>query len=737
MLGAIWDRWLNPQPRKPGRSGSNSQRRRARPTFRANLESLEDRLNLSSVFQVTNASDQMTPGSLRYEIAQANLPDHQGSTVLITSKVSGPIDLVNGELDIRASMKIVNKSGAPVEIHQETSAARVFHVTGLKSFQVNITGAAGEEITIDGGSVQGANGGGILVDAAISQLTLSHVDVLRNRAADRQGTGGNGGGIYSAGFVTLDHSVIGTMQAPNTATQLGGGLWTAKGATLTASTVEGNEAAAGGGGVAVNDGILTVSAGSSVNNNAASLGTGGGISVTTGSVYVSGHSHVDGNSAKDVGGILVGNVINNSIPRLAMAASVTGGSTVNGNSSTAGQQQNPNNLGGGGIAVVSFGNILVDASQVSNNATVGMYSGGILVGIGNVTVTNGSQVNGNSNNGPGGGIAANFGGNVTVTNRSQVNGNTGSALGGGIVNFSGPLKGAVNISNGSQVNGNTLTNGETIGRVVAVFASVALSSSCFEDFAVTAGGAGGAAMIAALKQVDAARQQTAGLLQSATRTLSHPLGELVAGGGISTLLAPTSITGGSQVSANFCGKNILGDNHQVIGLAGGIFNILGRVTVDQSGVNDNQAPNGDGGGIWLGSGALSVSGRSSISGNAAGDDGGGIWNAGRLELHDSTVSSNTAGGLGGGLFNASSGVAAVWTQMVVFLASSQPQRSTFQNNQAQSGGGMANAGTLTIAHSSLLNNVAASQGGGIYNTGTLHQDHVIFVGNTPDNVANA
>ena len=69
------------------------------------------------------------------------------------------------------------------------------------------------------------------------------------------------------------------------------------------------------------------------------------------------------------------------------------------------------------------GNVIISGSQVNNNKTIGMYSGGIVVLLGSATVTDGSQVDGNSNNGPGGGIAANFGGPVVVTNGSQVNGN--------------------------------------------------------------------------------------------------------------------------------------------------------------------------------------------------------------------------------------------------------------------------------------------------------------------------
>src|SRR4051812_10979585 len=87
-------------------------------------------------------------------------------------------------------------------------------------------------------------------------------------------------------------------------------------------------------------------------------------------------------------------------------------SEVNGNSSTALLNVSQGDFGGGGI-YAGIGDVFLSRSQVSYNHSVGMYSSGIVVGLGSVTVTSGSRVNWNSNNGPGGGIAANFGGIVT------------------------------------------------------------------------------------------------------------------------------------------------------------------------------------------------------------------------------------------------------------------------------------------------------------------------------------
>src|SRR5262249_54085744 len=111
MLFAVWNRLvhsrcLSPRPRlvarQPGRRWDS----------RLSLEVLEDRFPLST-FLVTNATDNLMPGSLRYAITQANLPGNDGSTVRITNQVEGTIVLTAGELPINASMTIRNDSGVP------------------------------------------------------------------------------------------------------------------------------------------------------------------------------------------------------------------------------------------------------------------------------------------------------------------------------------------------------------------------------------------------------------------------------------------------------------------------------------------------------------------------------------------------------------------------------------------------------------------------------------------------
>jgi hypothetical protein len=576
-------------------------------TFRPDVEGLEERL-VPATFLVTNSLDNLQPGSLRYAISQANAAGNRDATVAITRQVASPIVLTNGELSINASMTIRNDSGAPVEIRQATANARVLHV-GSGAAAVTITGVrSASPITLDGGSVTGANGGGILEDGRTA-LTLTSVAVVSNRVlvGANAAVGSGGGGIYAAG------------------------------------------------------GTITLDRGSSVSDNQAPDGFGGGINVAVGSVVVRGGSHVDGNSARDEGGIRVGRVA-----RAARdAVRVVGGSTVNGNSSTAVVNAQTGDFGGGGIAAESTGNVYVSASQVSDNHTVGMYSGGIVVGLGDVTVTNGSRITGNTNRGPGGGIAANFGGTVAVSGRSQVNGNTGAAIGGGIVNFSGPL-GSVTVGGGSQVDNNVLTNEETIGQAIVVFL----------EFIGTQNNLGAAAAAAAR----AAR--------AAEDRLTNPF-LLVGGGGIGTLAAPIAVAGDSEVNGNLCGRR--DDSAQTTGLGGGVFSVLSRVAIQHSAVANNQAPYGDGGGIYHAFNLLTLD-HATIKGNSAAGDGGGIRNGGRLRGDHASLINNTAAGDGGGLFNADSGRARIVDSAFI------------GNSAGNTGGGIANAGRLVPPRDTLFAN---------------------------------
>ena len=99
-------------------------------------------------------------------------------------------------------------------IEQTSLNSRVFHiVNNPRTTSATITGlSAASTLTLTGGQVRNGNGGAILVDNPRNILSLSYVNVVGNSAVQlnrpRLGSKGNGGGIYSSGSVTLDHTSV-------------------------------------------------------------------------------------------------------------------------------------------------------------------------------------------------------------------------------------------------------------------------------------------------------------------------------------------------------------------------------------------------------------------------------------------------------------------------------------------------------------------------------------------------
>jgi hypothetical protein len=187
-------------------------------------------------------------------------------------------------------------------------------------------------------------------------------------------------------------------------------------------------------------------------------------------------------------------------------------------------------------------------------------------------------------------------------------------------------------------------------------------------------------------------------VQQLSQAAQHlPSGPLVAGGGIGTLLAPITVNDGSEVNGNVAGERVSGGASRSVGSGGGLFSVLGTVTVDHAAVDGNQARQGDGGGILDALGFVSLR-SATLDDNVALGDSGGLWNGGMLEAVDTTVSNNGAGRDGGGLFNAHEARALVVD-------------STFQGN------------------------FAGRHGGAIENHGLLLPFGVVYADNTPDDVS--
>jgi hypothetical protein len=622
-------------------------------TLSPSLEILEGRIALAT-FLVVNPLDgpgNGPAGSLRDAIVKADISGDATNTIIITPYVGRSILLNSGELVIDTEVNLVNRSGRPIEIRQTTPGERIFRVTDDPlTTRFTISAFSGRQtITLSGGNVDIGNGGGILVENAATMLSLTHVVMTGNSAglATSPDDSQNGGAIYASGSVFLSHSIIGSQNAPNQSSGSGGGIWSGAGVTLTASTVSGNRAGADGGGLFVNSGDTNLA-----------------------------RSSVIYNQALNVGGI---NAVNGDVR-------IVDGSRVNWNSSTAYLDIDLGNFGGGGVST-SIGDVYVEHSQVSYNTSVGMFSAGIVVGLGSVTVTSNSRIIGNVNNGPGGGIAANFGGIVTVSGRSQVKGNTGSGIGGGIVNFAGPM-GGVHVLQGSEVSQNTLTNYETLGEAILVFLEV-LAGSLGMDFEEATGGM---TREEAASEIEMIEQDVA---YSAGVSPAEVHGLLVSGGGIGTLLgAPIIVDGGSRVDGNYTAIKLPGSNPNSIGIGGGIFSGLGNATIRNS----------------------------SVSGNTSQGAGGGLWIQEHVTVTGSTIAGNAAvRSEGGGLLNSLSSTASI-------------RKSKFRNNRSARGGGIFNDGSLELVDSDVIGNYASMSGGGIATRGQLALIRTKVRFNTPDNI---
>ncbi|GAC1641590.1 MAG: hypothetical protein NVS4B8_10040 [Herpetosiphon sp.] len=144
-------------------------------------------------------------------------------------------------------------------------------------------------------------------------------------------------------------------------------------------------------------------------------------------------------------------------------------------------------------------------------------------------------------------------------------------------------------------------------------------------------------------------------------------------------------------------------NNRVTGAksqGGGVGNFLGWGSIERSRVEGNKADQG--GGVATGGDFAIID--SEIVGNTA-RLGGGIGNALQLTLRGSTVRDNEATELGGGLGNDSGYAFGPGTATV--------ENTTFANNRAARGGGIATAGTFSMTGGVIRNNTATTRGGGV------------------------
>ncbi|QEG34847.1 choice-of-anchor Q domain-containing protein [Bythopirellula goksoeyrii] len=197
-------------------------------------------------------------------------------------------------------------------------------------------------------------------------------------------------------------------------------------------------------------------------------------------------------------------------------------------------------------------------------------------------------------------------------------------------------------------------------------------------------------------------------LHSATIKNSSFLGNIatLSGGGIYS--GKDLTIGDSKITGNRTLKeNILSfDKHG----GGGLLQLYGRLTVDNSTISGNSSK-GDGGGI--GAGGHSFLTNTSIFNNAAIGKGGGInIRNGLLELQTTVIVENTSGLLGGGGIYAETSL----------QGTSSIRNSTISNNLTHGDGGGISGINVSVANSTISGNKAFGSGGGLFIHFGYHQE---------------
>ncbi len=212
--------------------------------------------------------------TLRAAIQQANASPGDYTIILPAGvyplTIAGFDDTAEaGDLDITGPLTIVGAGANVTIIHNQVITDRVFDIRS--DAVVTLTG-----VTLKGGNLSTtANGAGIRVNTGTT-LILDGVSVQENQTA-----AGSGGGIYSAGTLTLTNSAIISNTAGGEANG-GGGLYVYLGtATLRNVTVSGNQSNGHGGGIQNLLGTVSLN-NVTVHNNTAdddndNSGDGGGV----------------------------------------------------------------------------------------------------------------------------------------------------------------------------------------------------------------------------------------------------------------------------------------------------------------------------------------------------------------------------------------------------------------------------------------------------------------------------
>lgn len=380
----------------------------------------------------------------------------------------GGFHAANATLNFTAPTEIISNTSTADDgggVHLVTGVSTSFSLLTLTGntaannggglYSADTTVTLGNDSIIADNGAQTGSGGGLYVSAG--QLNFTKINILRNQAQI------DGGGLYSTGGATLTLANASQVAHNSALTGSGGGLYADGGtATLTGVTVEQNFAQVDGGGLFLTGSgstTLLVEAGSFVRDNEIATGVGGGLRTASGTVTLRA-STVAGNQAQQGGGGLYadgGELIVESSADIAANRTVNGSGgglaiisgTVTIDNSLL--RENSADADGGGLyapggTVTITNSTVISANSVAAGRGGGLYVDGVRLDAATATFSANQAAQG------GGAIYA-----ATLYARladSTLDTNNGGSGPGGAGYFSGDLV---------ELTGNSVTTNETGG----------------------------------------------------------------------------------------------------------------------------------------------------------------------------------------------------------------------------------------------------------------------------------
>jgi hypothetical protein len=489
------------------------------------FEPLEGRHLLAALF-VNSSLDNTIGGdglvTLREAILAANNDTttdlgHKGSfadEITFTLGREGPntIMLTMGHLVINGDLKILGSG--PDLFTIDASGSDMYpdedNGSGSRVFDILLRPGLGWNVTLQGMTLTGgdASGRGGAIQSA-GNLTLNSVRIIDNASLN------NGGAIYATHRLELNNTTL----VDNASGGYGGGVHAVGGisVTLASSIITGNTARYTGGGLFIDDTVLTMNGGTMSDNHAAAVGfRGGGLYVRDTHVLAT-DTIIAGNDAAEGGGVF------------ALRSQLTfNTSQISDNKALAGK--------GGGVNIdVTFGGLRLNESRMTGNTS--SVHGGAVYSRNALVAVNDSLIADNE--------ATHNAGGIMVRNeqlrviRSRVTGNMAGSNGGGLVAYTvtGPAQASLYVAD-SLLDNNTAGGSGGAVYVYRLF-SPTISRSTLHTNTANSGGA-----------IHVREVTSLGVIES-TLSGNHAV---TSGGAVSSLDSRVSLAH-STVTGNSAGSN--------------------------------------------------------------------------------------------------------------------------------------------------------------------------------------